>query len=388
VKAKNYHLYRRLLLSLSLVTLLSASAQAQFTLTIAPSERGTVTVSPEMETYPEGAEVTLTAIPDEGYRFIDWDVVRDSGGAENQRGGVYQENPHTFLIRGNTSVRVAIGGEITPNVHYDNLAVRGDDPNGSGSALKSTAYRHSQFPDYPIAGAQRFRAGSVGNVTSVEMGFARLGSPGGHFIVSVREVDETTGNPGDLVGILGEIQGNSLPQIDWCARPLKLKPVRVEGFVGGLEPGQDYFLHWTQAPDDLPQDVLAPQWCGEPSQCLVIDLVSANGEGQFGDAPVTRFDYPWPPAGLFPSDWVPHPSALTMRFRIEGPPPAPAPELKIERAVQISWPASESVHILETSPSLGDPWEAVTEPVHTVDGENRVTILINSGDAYFRLRLE
>ncbi len=152
-----------------------AQDNATYTLTMAPPERGTVTVSPEMPTYPEGTEVTLTAVPDDGQRFVEWSILRDSTGNENRRGGNFQTNPYTFVINHDTTARVTFAGEITDNVYYDNIAVRGDDPNGSGSALKSTFETEADLQDYPLAIAQHFRAGMAGNVTAVELGIA---SPG------------------------------------------------------------------------------------------------------------------------------------------------------------------------------------------------------------------
>ena len=46
-------------------------APTQYTLTVTTGEGGTV--STEGGTYDEGAEVTITATPDEGYEFIGWE---------------------------------------------------------------------------------------------------------------------------------------------------------------------------------------------------------------------------------------------------------------------------------------------------------------------------
>ena len=395
---KTKHLLRIHLITLfALAWISQARGQeggATYTLSITEAEHGTVTVSPDMANYPEGTVVTLTAIPEQGYRFIRWGF-GEGYGAQGQQGRLYTDNPHTFLfqevpfvIESETKVAAIFGREISPAVHYDNLGVLGPDPTGSGSALKSTFDRDPAYPNYPISIAQRFRAGSAGNVTSVEVGLARLGNPGGHLIFSVREVDEATGNPDEIVGNLGELEGDSVPQIDWCWLPLLLETVHVEGFVGGLEPGRDYFLHVVQAEDDLPRNGWN-QLCDASSTSLVIDLVDYGSQGVFGEALITSFDWPYVPDDLLPGQWSPWGVNLnlTMRFRIEGTLPT-APELKIERAVQISWPESGSAGVLERASSPDGPWEAVTETMQTVDGENRVTILTNPDNAYFRLHEE
>lgn len=66
-------------------------SEGPFNLIIEPVEGGTVVVSPEMESYPEGTEVTLTAIPDEKYKFMAW---KNFSGA----------NPFTFTINKNTTI--------------------------------------------------------------------------------------------------------------------------------------------------------------------------------------------------------------------------------------------------------------------------------------------
>ncbi len=60
-----------------------------FNLEVNPAEGGFVGVVPELDTYPDGTEVTLTATPDENYVFDAW---KHMSGA----------NPYTFTIRKNT----------------------------------------------------------------------------------------------------------------------------------------------------------------------------------------------------------------------------------------------------------------------------------------------
>jgi hypothetical protein len=60
--------------------------------------------------------------------------------------------------------------------------------------------------------------------------------------------------------------------------------------------------------------------------------------------------------------------------------------------VVISWPVAPACHyILEVTPALGPPpvlWSPVTAPVMTVEGQNRVTLPIENGNRFFRLRAQ
>lgn len=67
------------------------SAPTQYTLTVTASEGGTV--STEGGTYDEGTEVTVTATPDDGYEFIEWD------GNDNQ------SNSFTISINSNLTIQ-------------------------------------------------------------------------------------------------------------------------------------------------------------------------------------------------------------------------------------------------------------------------------------------
>ena len=66
-------------------------APTQYTLTVTASEGGTV--STEGGTYDEGTEVTVTATPDDGYEFIEWD------GNDNQ------SNSFTVSINSNITIQ-------------------------------------------------------------------------------------------------------------------------------------------------------------------------------------------------------------------------------------------------------------------------------------------
>ena len=66
-------------------------SEEPFSLTIEPTDGGTVEISPQMETYPEGTEVTLTAIPNEDNEFLWWQYMSGA-------------NPYTFTINKNTAL--------------------------------------------------------------------------------------------------------------------------------------------------------------------------------------------------------------------------------------------------------------------------------------------
>ena len=63
-------------------------------LTIAPNEQGTVTKSPDMDSYSTGTEVTLSATPNEGHHFSKWLIGEEE----------FADNPLTFTITANTHV--------------------------------------------------------------------------------------------------------------------------------------------------------------------------------------------------------------------------------------------------------------------------------------------
>jgi beta-glucanase (GH16 family) len=62
-----------------------------FSLNVEQAEGGSVEISPKLDTYPEGTEVTLTATPDSGYTFEAW--------KHNSRA-----NPYTFKVVKNTII--------------------------------------------------------------------------------------------------------------------------------------------------------------------------------------------------------------------------------------------------------------------------------------------
>ncbi|MEZ5328126.1 MAG: hypothetical protein R3F19_24040 [Verrucomicrobiales bacterium] len=103
---------------------------------------------------------------------------------------------------------------------------------------------HFKFGPFDPEGgaAQKFTAGSSGNVTSVTLGLARLLDPGGKLVVSVREVDASD-FPGDIVGVLGEVEINSLQRLNSFSETTPhFDKVTITGLVEGLVPGESYFI--------------------------------------------------------------------------------------------------------------------------------------------------
>jgi N-acetylneuraminic acid mutarotase len=76
---------------------ISPSPIDEFTLTIQQSDNGTATKTPELDSYPSGMEVTLTATPSEGYAFTKWFIGED--GEEE-----LIDNPLTVIIGADTTV--------------------------------------------------------------------------------------------------------------------------------------------------------------------------------------------------------------------------------------------------------------------------------------------
>ena len=65
--------------------------EGPFSLKVDSASGGSVEISPQLDLYPEGTEVTVTAIPDTGYNFESW---------------MYQSgaNPYTFTVNKNTTI--------------------------------------------------------------------------------------------------------------------------------------------------------------------------------------------------------------------------------------------------------------------------------------------
>jgi hypothetical protein len=115
-----------------------AVAPVNYDLIIASSPNGTVTVTPEMEPYQAGSEVTLTATPNEGYVFAGWTAETQSG--EPQTATVFDNLDHPrdefisplgrdrkpaqqFIMEGQTLSRVAVEqfriGTVRGNIAFE-----------------------------------------------------------------------------------------------------------------------------------------------------------------------------------------------------------------------------------------------------------------------------
>ncbi len=73
---------------------MTLTAAPSHKLTIGPNDHGVVTNSHNMETYPAGLEIILTARPNKGYQFSKWLIGEDE----------FEENPVAFTIEADTTV--------------------------------------------------------------------------------------------------------------------------------------------------------------------------------------------------------------------------------------------------------------------------------------------
>jgi hypothetical protein len=89
----------------------TVSPTTQYTLdtSVAPSGGGSVSLSPSGGTYDEGTQVTLTATPASGYRFVHWGGAAASGWSVSQS----QRNPVTIIMSGNKSITANFEGLST-----------------------------------------------------------------------------------------------------------------------------------------------------------------------------------------------------------------------------------------------------------------------------------
>ena len=243
---------------------------------------------------------------------------------------LYLQRLLILLATSSSVIHAQDDGQCVPSsddkvVHYCNLGAEGAGPGGRSMKI-------SPFPNdgYPLATSQRFKAGEAGNVSSVTIGISRVGLPGGKMIFSIRQVDESTGHPGELVGILGEIEIDTIPEVDWCSLPKLLETVTIEGLVSGLEPGIEYYLHMIESEEDLPK-LTGGGACG-PGNVWAFDIIPTpnNTEQHIID---------WPDEEFPPGAWGPWEPNLRIRAKIEGsflnePDPITA---DIEPAVAITW---------------------------------------------------
>ncbi len=79
-----------------------------FSLNINPATGGTVEITPKLDSYPEGTEITLTAVPDTNFQFKAW---------KNQS----RANPYTFILRKDMEFQPQFSpkGEMLSNGQFD-----------------------------------------------------------------------------------------------------------------------------------------------------------------------------------------------------------------------------------------------------------------------------
>ncbi len=224
-----------------------------------------------------------------------------------------------FAPPGDLSIRMRIAGAPQPVTHFDNLDVPGD--SGAVGTFKPLP---APAPNHPQAMAQTFVATGE-NVSEVTLGFGRFGTPGGKLIFSIREVDGANDEPGEEIGVLGELIVDDVPQNenDVCSQPKKLPTVTVNGFVDGLVPGETYFLHIIESSEDKPTLTnFGTGPCGILERGYTIDLVPNGAAEQIGEGGTHLLDWPYPPDGVLPGEWQqwPEPNRhhLSIRVRIAG----------------------------------------------------------------------
>ncbi len=204
----------------------------------------------------------------------------------------------TLQVQGQEVDQCAVGAEGKA-IHYCNLNDDGDGP--GGAALKI-----GPFPgDRGVA--QRFKVGEAGNVCAVTIGLARVGTPEGSMIASIREIDPITGNPGDLVGTLGEVEIKTLPKVIWGSLPKLFEGVTIEGEVADLTLGKEYYLHLVHT-----DDFIARGGPSGPTDVWFVDLVPTPQDAEH--AIVEWADPPSIPSPEWGTDWP----NLRLRARIEG----------------------------------------------------------------------
>ena len=127
---------------------------------------------------------------------------------------------------------------------------------------------------------------------------------------------------GDVVGVLGEFEVDSVPVFsDWCNQR-DLGTATVKGMVEGLETGKEYFVILEESSEDLPQNSDSDSGpCGGPVRAWIINFAPDNSPGQIGRGGAHLTDWPWPSGGFPAGHWIPYEDHLanhSLRARIEG----------------------------------------------------------------------
>ncbi len=305
------------------------------TLTIPDSTNGSVTVSPIMDLYPAGTEITLTATPNDGYEFdrwYDWSACQEK----------LAENPYTFTINTDTNLAALFTIPAKGIIHHDTLNNPGCNP--KDRTKDGRHFKAGPRPSPPGDGgvAQRFTAGESGVITDVTVGLARLGEPGGKLIASIHEVNDSA-FPGQEIAVLGELEINSLTEVIWGALPPRLDTATFTGLVNGLTPGEQYFLVLDHTDDTIIDEPRGWIAAGVPAPSETAD----------------PFAIEW---GSWQRIWTESHAVgpMELHARIEGAPPAsyPIPRLDFEGGTialspdMDTYPAGTEV-ILTSTPTEG-----------------------------------
>ena len=164
-------------------------------LIVATTEDGAVTIFPDMENYPAGTEVSVTAEPEEGFEFVKW----------TYDGEEIVTNPASITIKSGTTLTPIFAQTATelstlfsniPDKCCEGLFV-GNTTNIWGSNSKGIL-------------AQPFLTGPLGSL-SIRMPMAREGAPGGAMVFEIW--DDKGGKPNQLVTVADEIDINSLAPV-------------------------------------------------------------------------------------------------------------------------------------------------------------------------------
>ena len=203
---------------------LASAPGDEFDLTISPSANGSVTVDPEVPSYPAGTEVTLTATPNEGYLFTKWIIGEEE----------FTDNPLTFTIEADATLTPEFVESATEVVMYDTSDCHTETPQGSRPGI----HLEADGPDQQILQLQAFRTGQSTSVDSitVDVGILR-GTPTGKIGIEIWDENED-GLPGSKIAEFGEIDVASLPSASLV--PHKL--TTVEGLVSGLTQNSQYYV--------------------------------------------------------------------------------------------------------------------------------------------------
>ncbi len=115
-----------------------------------PSAGGTITYSPETNDgiYDTGTEVTLTAVPNAGYRFVDWTETGGSATSDPARVVVADKDrtlEANFMATYTITAVVEIGGTVTGEAPYNPATNSGIYDHGADVSLIATADHNYKF---------------------------------------------------------------------------------------------------------------------------------------------------------------------------------------------------------------------------------------------------